>query len=443
MLAQANKQHNEGCPRSLSANTVFVARQPILDATLSLYAYELLYRQGHTAGVDVTDGNLASAEVLVSTFLDIGVDQLTASRPAFINLTRDLLLSGAVTALPSNRVVLEILEDVEVDEQLLQAVADLSNEGYCIALDDFVYESHLEELIALADIIKIDVRALGRAAVESHVERFRPMDVQLLAEKVETQEEFFWLRDIGFHLFQGYFFAKPKVLSGKRLSQASLRGLRLLAAIQTTANDAAQIEELIAQDVSLSFKLLRLINSAAFGLPKPVSSIRRAVVYMGLQALKRWVSLVVMASMPDKPTELLRSALVRAKMCEILAQQVTELDADSAFTVGLFSCLDALLDRSMREILPDLPLTSAVSDALLSQAGPYGRILRDVLAVEDDSYWRIAVDPIDREQRDANLSAYWQAVSWADEISLDFVLTLKALTSDGHFPEEQYRLLGA
>lgn len=369
-------------PRSPPPTDVLVGRQPIFDRALKVVAYELLYRTGDSMTADVTDGGRATATVLVNAFLEIGLDTLVGTHRAYVNLTGDLLNGEAILALPPERVTLEVLETVTVDPLLVEAVRRLAARGYQIALDDFVYDRSWDALVGLAHVAKLDVRALSREALVQQVLMLKRRGLTLLAEKVETQDEFSALLALGFDLFQGYFFERPQIVSGRTVPSSQLALLRLMAALADAEVDAAALEPLVSADAALSYKLIRYLNSPAIGLPRRIHSIRTAITFFGIVTLKRWAMLLAMGSVEGKPPELLRVALLRARACEQLASRDDQVDPNAAFTVGLFSILDALVDRPMAEILAELPLGETICSALLSGAGPAGEYLTVVRAAE-------------------------------------------------------------
>ena len=366
-----------------SASRALVGRQPILDRALDVMGYELLFRPSAEEVPAPFDGNRATAQVIINTVTEIGLENILGKHRAFINFTDELLIDCTARLLPPNKVVLEVLEDAVVNDGLVESLTQIVDAGYELAQDDFVYSPQWDRLMALASIIKIDVNALGREEIAKQVEHCKAFNVKLLAEKVETQEQFDELFELGFDLFQGFFFAKPKVISQERIPQNHMNILRLLAGLQDADATAREIERLVSGDLPLSFKLLRYLNSAYFALPQKVDSIHRAVVYFGLDMLRRWASLLAMANVEGKPPELLKIALVRARMCELLAQRaVLNNAASSFFTVGLFSTLCALLDVPMRDILTKLPLASEINDALTNYEGLLGEALNCALACE-------------------------------------------------------------
>lgn len=395
-----------------------VGRQPILDRDQRAFGHELLYRSADGGGPAGVDGDRMTSRVVLDAFLEIGIERVVGDGLAFVNVTREFLLDDDPPPLPRERVVLEILEDAVIDEELIGAVRSWRERGFTIALDDFVYDPRWEPLLPLASVIKIEVPALDEAGLAEHVRRLRRDGVRLLAEKVETRAEFEELRALGFDLFQGYFFARPEVVSGRRLPENRLATVQLLGALQRPDVDLAKIDALVSRDVALSYKLLRCINSAAFALPRRVESIHRAVVFLGLRALKRLVALAAMAGAEDKPSELVRIALVRARMCERLCAALPGIDEDSGFTVGLFSTLESLMDAPLAEILDKLPLAEEVSAALLAGEGLLGEVLACVLAYErcDWDHARAAgLDPA------AIGRAYAEAVDWSYQISAGLV----------------------
>jgi EAL and modified HD-GYP domain-containing signal transduction protein len=394
---------------------IFVGRQPIYTQQLDVFAYELLFRSGETQHADVTDGNQATARVLVNTFLELGLDTLVGSKRAFINLTRDFLLQDYSQVFPADRVVLEVLENVAVDADVLAALRNFSAQGYIIALDDFFYQEHLRPLIELADIIKIDVLASGRTTVAEHVKLLRQYDVQLLAEKVETQDDFIYYKTLGFEYFQGYFFCCPDVVKGQRSPTNRLVILELLAKLQSPQTTFRELEALISRDVSLSYKVLRAANAAIYTQAHKVDSIQQALQLVGLTAITNIVSLFLLANIDDKPHELLITAMIRAKMCEQLAKLMQQHNSATFFTVGLLSVLDAFIDRPMPDILPTLPLADEIVEALLAHEGMLGATLRCVLAYEQGD-WEV-VQHLGCP-RDLLVKTYLEALMWATEMRL-------------------------
>lgn len=387
-----------------------IGRQPILDRHGRVRAYELLFRGDRPNEAADFDGNYATARVIANALTEFDFEEVVGPHQAFINFTEELLQNDLALLLPKERVVLEILENVKVTKQIVKAAAALADKGYHIALDDFVFEPQWEPLIVLAGTVKLDVMALSRDALEEHVQTLRRYDVRLLAEKVENAEEHAWLMDLGFDLFQGYFYARPNIVSRTRIPQNHLAVVSLLAALNQKSSSIDDIEKLVSEDVSLSYRLLRYINSAFIALPQKVDSIRRAVIFFGMDMLRHWASLLVMAGVEGKPKVLMENALVRARMCERLATQAGLPDAESFFTVGLFSILDSLLDTPMNVILEPLPLSPDIVEALTTGAGVYGEALRCVTSYETCDWANVKFQNLDRQAIGA---VYLDSIEWA------------------------------
>ena len=290
---------------------IFIGRQPIYDRKLGVYAYELLFRSEQSNAAEITDGDKATSDVIVNTFLEIGLNNIVNKRRAFINLTRSFFVNHLTVSLPKDRVVLEVLEDIAADAEVIQGVRHLSEQGYTIALDDFIYHKSLQPLIKLANLIKIDIMSLDKHEVRDHVVALRKHPVKLVAEKIETQQDFDYCMDLGFDYFQGYFFAQPKVIRGRRLPNNRIAILKLLRRLQDPDITPDQLEGMIAQDVAFSYRLLRYVNSAAYALSHNIETVQQAVVMVGLQTIKSWTTLLAMSQVDNKPTELVVTAMVR------------------------------------------------------------------------------------------------------------------------------------
>ena len=391
---------------------IFIGRQPIYDRKLGVYAYELLFRSEQSNAADITDGDKATSDVIVNAFLEIGLDNIVNKRKAFINLTRSFFVNHQTISLPKDRVVLELLEDIEADDEVIEGVMRLSEQGYTIALDDFIYHESLKPLVKLANLIKIDIMALNRDEIRDHVQALRKHPVKLVAEKVETQQDFDYCKDLGFDYFQGYFFAQPKVIRSRRLPNNRIAILKLLRRLQDPDITPDQFEDLVAQDVAFSYRILRYVNSAAYSLSRKIESIQQAVVIIGLQTIKSWTTLLAMSQVDNKPTELVVTAMVRGKMAEELARAEKYEGPDAFFTIGLFSALDALMDNTMEEILTQLPLAEHISNALLHHQGVHGEILSCVLAYERGEWEQVKSSTLSMSRiRDCYLSA----VHWAED----------------------------
>lgn len=394
---------------------IFVGRHAIYNRELDVIAYELLFRGSEAAErAEFKDADVATSQVILNTFTEIGLDKIVEDKMAFINLTRSFVLGDYSLPLPKAGLGVEILENITIDQPVIEAVQRLSSQGYTIVLDDFVYHESLRPLVELADIIKIDVQTLPDSEVQRHVEILRKHTVKLLAEKVETHEVFEFCNRLGFDYFQGFFFCQPHIIKGQRIPPNRLVTLRLLAKLQDPVTSIRELETLISQDVSMSYKLLRSLNSAFYSLPRKIESIHQALVMLGNQWLKTWASLLLLSSIHDKPQELMQMAMVRAKMCELLAAAKRLSPKETFFTAGLFSVLDALMDQSMEDVLNALPLSQEINDALLRREGNLGAVLQCVLDYERGNW--DAVLHIGLQQGEIT-QAYLEAITWANQVS--------------------------
>lgn len=401
---------------------VFVARQAIFDRNLNVYGYELLFRSCRSEAFDGADGTLASAQVITNSFCSIGVEKLLAGKRAFINFPRDLLIGEFASVLPSQTVVIEILESVEPDPEVIAACRSLKGRGYLLALDDFIPRECYDPLAALADIIKVDFRTTPEAERRALIRRYGQDGIRMLAEKVESLEESARARDLGYAYFQGYFFARPVIVAGRQIPSLKLNCLRILQEIHRPELEYGQMENLIRRDVSLSYKLLRYINSAAFAWHSRIESIRQALVLLGEQEIRKWVSLVALPDLAlDKPSELVVSAILRARFCELLAPWAGLPDRKAdLFLMGMFSLLDAMMDRPLAELLAELHLAGEVRDVLLGKAAPDNRlaaIYALVRAYEGAEWDRLAATAARLNvPKEIIPELYLDAVHWSDRI---------------------------
>ncbi len=404
-----------------SSPLVFIGRQPIYNRDLTIHGYELLYRCDERNCANVVDGDLATTEVIVNALLEIGLDKIVGYLPAFFNFTRRFILEQRHYPLPPGQLVIEVLEDVPADPEILEALRELSRRGHRIALDDFIPSAAARSLLDLADIVKIDIRQHSVQELKGIVDQVKHLPLQLLAEKVETLEEFEICRDLGFDLFQGYFLSRPNVIRERNLAAHRLSTLRLLGQLQSPHVEIDELEETIRRDIGLSFKLLRSVNSVYFGLRQRVSSIRHAIVLLGLQHIRNWATVVAMSNLDEKPVALLGTSLIRARMCERLVGDKDTERQGLFFIVGLFSVLDALFDRPLEEILYQLPLAQEICDALLHHKGEAGGTLQTVIAYEKGDW-----DAIGESQFEPQIltQAYLDAIQWADS-ALQWILSTK------------------
>lgn len=398
---------------------VFVARQPIFTKNKNVFAYELLYRSGKQNFYDHTDGDQATSDVITNSFSVIGIDTLTGGKRAFINFTQNLLKKEMATIIPPGSVVIELLEDIVPDEEILAACRKLKQLGYTLALDDFVAFNKISPLIDLADIIKVDflkAKPDDWKAIPREIGNGR---IRFLAEKVETLEQYEEAMACGYSYFQGYFFSKPEIFSGQDLAPYKLNYLRIIQEINRFGGDFDRIEEIVKQDVSLSYKLLRLINSAAFGLVTKVTSIKYCLVLLGIKEFVKWVTLVSLRNIgEDKPDELIILSLIRARFAELLAPEVGLRERSSdLFLLGMFSMIDALMDKPLQEIIDEIPVADDVKDALLGNVNPL-REIYDVIIAYERGEWDVLAEKTARlDVPESEVSRlYITALQWVQQI---------------------------
>ncbi|WOV84993.1 HDOD domain-containing protein [Sporosarcina jeotgali] len=371
--------------------SVFVGRQPILDRNGNLFGYELLYRNSEVNRFPDVNPEKATIGVLVNTFLTIGVDRVSGAYPSFINFTGELLAQDLYDHLNPARVIIEVLEDVEITPTLLTKLRKLKNQGFRIALDDFVLSKEYEVekgLFPLVDFIKVDFIQSDRAE-RQRIQNFVRMypNVQLLAEKIETEVEFEEAKKAGYTLFQGYFFATPEVVSGAEVPSIEEHNFRIMDRLNTELPSIKDVASLITQDMSLTYKLLRFINTYAFGIPKKIKSIQQAIILIGLQETKKWLYIITIHQMgvgdgKGRIKALVDYSLVRAKMCELLAKRLGQQNSDEYFLVGMFSMLNVILQRDWDEIEHDIPLSDDVMHTLMGKSTQMAPYLQMAIAVE-------------------------------------------------------------
>ena len=400
---------------------IYVARQPIFDIKKCIFGYELLFRADMANFFPDIEGDFATSKLLSNSFFNIGIEKIAGSNLAFINFTQELLLKQLPLMFSQDRLVVEILEDVQPERDVIEACQEIALNGYIIVLDDFFYKPSLEPLIEIADIIKIDVRATPLEDVGDLVKKMTERGVDLLAEKVETHDEFNRALEMGFRYFQGFFFSKPEVLRGKEISTPQMQLLEIMAEVNKEDFEFNRLEKMIVRDASISYKLMRLINSAYFKRAKEISSIRQAIVMIGEAGIRRFLSLISMAGLAgNKPDELIRVSLVRAKFCELLGNHPgSNGETSELFTLGLFSLIDAIMDASMEDLMSQIPLSSNIKEVLISRTGDLSGYLSLVESYERGNWGEIeeATNIMGINQDDLPRQ-YMESLSWADSLNV-------------------------
>ena len=374
----------------MALEDVFIARQPIFDRCSAVAGYELLFRSGPENRFPTMDTDLAASQGLERALMSFGFDSITDSKPAFVNLSRRVLLSELYTLLPPERSVIELLETVEPDADVIAACGRLKDNGYRLALDDFVYRPGFDPLLDLADFVKIDFRNEASRAPAT-VDRLKGRPPRLLAEKVETLGERVLAERLGFELFQGYFFCKPEMIAGKAIGPSKANYLRLLREVGQGEVEFDRVESVIRQEVAFSIRLLRYLNSAGFGWRYEVETINHALRLLGVRQLRKWVAAVATIGLAEgKPTELLVTGLLRARLAELLAEPAGLGRADlDLFFAGLLSVMDAVMDQPLDQVVASMGASPELTAGLLRREPPFGPVLDLVVAQEQGDWSRL------------------------------------------------------
>ncbi len=364
-------------------HSAFIARQPIFDRKLDVAGYELLFRGRGYAGDGLSDNpERATATVVLNSFTELDLKRIVGRKTAWVNVGRDFVVDGLAHVIPASLGGLEISESEDFDEELIDALAELKAQGYRLALDGFGSVSHTASLLELFDVVKLNVLDLGHDGLSDAVAQLEGYPCQVLAHRVATHADHEFCAELGCDLFQGYFFCQPAVVATRQISANRLALLQVVAALQRPEVELSDVDQLVARDVALSFRMLRYVNSAFFGVRSEVRSIGHALALLGLDNARRWATLSILASVDDKPTELTLTALTRARFCELAGEELELAGGSELFTLGLFSVIDALMDTPMQDVVESLPLADDMRAALVHRHGPLGELLDAVAARE-------------------------------------------------------------
>lgn len=388
--------------------TVYLGRQPIFNSELKPLAYELLYRASATDRSDQNDAR-ATANVLINAFLEMGVQRVVGKARAFIHVTPEILDDDLLRLFEPAQLVLQLMPDFAYDDKVLVQVDRLRSAGYGISVDDLLVHEGTLPLLERAHFVKVDLNAVPMDELAEHVAQLRRHPLALVAEKVETHEQFTRCSELGFDLYQGYFFAKPKLVAGRALAEDRISVMQLLSSLHNPASELHEVQEIIQRSVSLSYRLLRYANSAAFNLPRKIESIAQATVILGQRRLRDMATLLALTGMDDKPQALTHTVLTRARVCAQLAPQGRG-NAETAFTVGLFSGLGAMMDQPLDKLLEQLPLADETRFAILSQEGPFGQLLAAAMALETGDQDNAALAALQPPPQ-----VYLDAADWATQ----------------------------
>ena len=400
-----------------------IGRQPILNRNEEVVSYELLFRSIHSReSAVITDVSQASASVIIDTLSEFGLERILGSHKGFLNLDLELLMSDAIEILPRERVVLELLETLAVTPELITRCRELKEKGFTLALDDHEFNPVYEDLYGIVEIIKVDLLQTPMAEMRGMIENFRPHGLKLLAEKVETRDEFLQCHSMGFEYFQGYYFARPSVIEKRRVDEAATTLLKLMRLMSEDA-DIGKVEQTFSRSPGLTYKLLLLVNSVSIGVREKIQTIRHAVTILGRRRISQWVQLALFASDDSRGlmNPLVEMAAVRAGFMQQLAYRHPLLrgnpeNPELAFTVGILSLLESIYDISIEEIVGTLDLSIDVRDALISRKGELGRLL-NLAELMEHSFFRVTPEQLEELglTQDDVLSAQVKAYQWIGE----------------------------
>lgn len=399
---------------------IFLGRQPILNREQQIVAYELLFRADAGPSAQVADDLLASARVITQAFGELGIASVLGDKKGFINVSAELLMSDLIELLPCDKVVIELLETIQINDQIIERSRELKQLGFTLALDDFAGGAQYEPLFEIVDVVKFDLLQMAPEALEHSVGFLKRWPLKLLAEKVEHIDQAVRCKELGFDLFQGYYYARPAILSGKRADSSKLPLMRLLGLVQNDA-ETSDIEQVFKHDPSLSYNLLRLVNSVTMGMRNKISSLKQALVVLGRRQLQRWLQLLLFVNQAgDLHSPLLELAATRGKLMELLAIALAQRDKDlhdRAFMTGIMSLLDTLLGMPMQEVVQQVNLAGEVEKALLHREGRLGELLLLVEKLEQNDFDKAAeiLARLGLNQSDL-VQAQLEAMRWANEI---------------------------
>jgi EAL and modified HD-GYP domain-containing signal transduction protein len=407
----------------------FIARQPILDREKDVFAYELLFRDGKSNCYPDVVRDEATTKHISKNYLTLGLDDISCSKKSFINFQSQTLMGGLPSSLDPENVVIELVDGAYDHDSLLNICKHVKNMGYKLALEDYRLDPKWNEFLSYVDMVKVNTTQSNYDTISQNVHRFLDADVQLIAEKVDTQQDFSIYRDMGFDYFQGYFFARPESVTNRDLPTSKLTLVELMGASSSASFNIDNVNQVIEHDVGLSYMLLRFINNPTINKRYKITSLRHALNYMGEVEIKKFIALLALANLSDnKPIELLHLSLVRAKFCDLVAAQKKIGDnPPTGFLVGLFSLLDALLDQDMKSLINQLPLVDEVKVALCGGQSELSIYLTLARAFESGSWLKViriaGILEIDQKRLH---SLFNEAIVWGNGVR-------KSISP--HFPE--------
>jgi len=371
-------------------NQSIVARQPILDRKKNTVAYELLYRAKNSS--PIIDGSQATAEVIINSFNDIGINNLTSGKPAFINFTAELIKAGISEILPQKKIGIEILENIKMDQHLIDSSQKIKESGHIILLDDFVYKNELIPLIEIADIIKIDfleTRGSQRKKIINFIKKHHNSNVKFLAEKIEDHQDFENAYNYGYDYFQGYFFKKPNLFINRKIPTYKFTYLKVIEQLNKPNPDLKEISKIIKKDSAMTYSLLRTINAAVYGYE--VKNLSQAAALLGTKRLKKWALLNLIKGLSsDKPDALFINTLLRGKMAELIGEKIKKRNCEKFYITGILSLLDAYIDRDIENIIEEISLCREIKNALIDKKGVIGSVLKMIIYLENAEWDKLS-----------------------------------------------------
>ena len=392
---------------------IFVGRQPIYTRDLDVYAYELMSHSANSDDSESAESDMATSQVIINAFMEIGIDKLVGNKTAFITLTEHFLQSDYELPLPTDRVILKIPSYINVTDEVIKGTQRLANVGFKLALDNYLQHPSLQPLSSMASIIDINIENLPVAEIRAHLRILRKLHPVILADHVQNHDTYDICRDVGVDYIQGYFLNRPRIVRGETLDSNQMSIINLLSTLHNPETDTDTVVDIISKDVALSYKIIQLMNSAFFSRSTKIESIQHATVMLGRKQLCTWASMMVLSGMDNKPREQIRISMVRARSCELLAEKANLKPVDSFFTVGMFSSLDLLMNRSLEELIAPLPLADNVIAALLNREGELGEAINCTLAQEEGDWKNIRFANLSMEDlTDINIAA----INWAEDV---------------------------
>lgn len=394
-------------------NDLMMAQQPIFDKNNKLYGYELLFRNNNEDMANVIDGEDATSQVLVN--LCIGITELEAQMrtPYFVNITRDLLMSDAFFPIDPKLVYIEILEDQKITPAFINAVAAWHKAGYRFVLDDYNFDPSYTPLFPYIKMVKIDVLVTDPYQHHQEIQSLLKRKLVLVAEKVEDQKMYESCKELGFHLFQGYYLKKPNIVKGRRINSGMNNALELVKELSDENITTEKVTKLVSKNPTLSYQLLRILNSPICGMQRKVTNLKEAVIFLGLKQIKKWALLITITANSKQSNEIFRFLLIRAKCCEALAVQEKSATPDSDFMAGIMSGIDLVLQVEKKIVFEQISLDDEVLEAIKHYRGSIGKRLRKACALEEQNWNYISVLP--SAERIALSRSYGEASLWAND----------------------------